>query len=294
VNVILHPGFRRAAVVAAVALATSCAHSVLIARDDTTYRRALERYRRMRQLVTQTLAPDSEQDEFMMAEGLFRYRFAAPQRNPVSYVAEIGASLVDIPALEALAGSLDLFSLRLKTNDGAVQLWETLLANDPTTPLAPLALYRLGWAYRKTVVSGLPRDSDRAFDALIKQHPESELVPLAVAAKQVLWKSPGKATAWSLVPGLGQIYVGEYGSGVARFAIAMAAAAAILVPAAIAYERRDDLSWNHDWPLLVSGVVGGMVLTIDYERSYEDALRGVIELDERREAEFEDVHWEAP
>jgi hypothetical protein len=280
-------------VVCAIAV-TSCAHSALIARGDTSYQRALERYRLTRRLITESLAPEDDQDTFLMAEAMFRYRFAAPSRSPAAYVAEIGASLIDVPALESLAGSLDLYSLRLKTNDGAVQLWETLLARGSETPLAAFSLYRLGWAYRKSVVSGMPRSSDRAFDDLVKQHPASPLVPLAVAAKHVRWKSPGTATAWSLIPGAGQIYAGKYGSGAIRLAIAAVAAAAIVLPAVVAYEKRDELSWSSDWPLIVSGVVGGTVLTVDYSRAYDDALRDVIEIDDEHEAAFEAAHADAP
>lgn len=229
-----------------------------------------------------------------MAESLFRYRFAAPHRGVVSYLAEIGASLIDVPTLESLAGALDLFSLRLKTNDGAVQLWESLLANNPNSPLAPLTLYRLGWAYRKAVISSLPRTSDKAFEEIVARYPSSPLAAMAVKAKQVRWKSPGVATAWSLIPGAGQFYVHEYKSGAIRLAIALVATAAVIIPSVIAYERRGSLSWSDDWPLLASGILGGTVLAIDYTRSYEDALRGVIELDDRSEAAFEDANPDAP
>jgi hypothetical protein len=277
-----------------VFVCAGCAHSALIDRDDVDYRRAVERYAVTRRLVTESLAPDDDQEMFLMAEAMFRYRFAAPARSPAGYVAEIGASIIDVPALESLAGSLDLFSLRLKTNDGAVQLWETLLSRDRDTPLAAFTLYRLGWAYRKSVVSGMPRNSDRAFDDLIAQHPASPLVPLATAAKHVRWKSPRAATAWSLIPGAGQMYAGKYGSGTIRLAIAVAAAAAVVLPAVVAYERRDELSWGADWPLIVSGVIGGTVLTVDYSRAYDDALRDVIEIDDEREAAFEAEHRDAP
>jgi hypothetical protein len=280
--------------VVAVLVCAGCAHSALIDRDDTDYRRAVERYAVTRRLVTESLAPDDDQDMFLMAEAMFRYRFAAPARNPAGYLAEIGASIIDVPALESLAGSLDLFSLRLKTNDGAVQLWETLLARDRDTPLAGFALYRLGWAYRKSIVAGLPRSSDRAFDDLIAQHPASPLAPLATAAKRVRWKSPRAATAWSLIPGAGQMYAGKWGSGTIRLAIAVVAAAAVVLPAVIAYEQRDQLSWSGDWPLIVSGVIGGTVLTVDYSRAYDDALRDVIEIDDEQEAKFEAEHPDAP
>ncbi len=61
----------------------------------------------------------------------------------------------------------------------------------------------------------------------------------------------------------------------------------------IAYERRD-LNISSDWPLLVSGVVGATVLAVDYTNSYTDALRAVLEYNERSERAFEDDHPDAP
>jgi hypothetical protein len=275
-------------------LVAGCAQSALIRDDDPIYRRALEHYRRTRQLVAESLAPDDDQAIFMQAEALYRYRFTAPGHTATSMVAEGAAALLDFPALDSLAGSLDLYGLRLRTYDGAVQLWETLVKRAPQSPLEPLVLFRLGWAYRNTQASGLPGSSNAAFDAIAKRHPESKLVPLAEAAKKVEHKSLRAATAWSIVPGLGQMYIGHYGSGTLRLGIAVAAAAAVVTPAVIAYERRSDLTWDRDWPLLISGFIGAAVLAIDYSRSYDDALRGAIELNERREAEFEAAHPDAP
>jgi hypothetical protein len=175
-----------------------------------------------------------------------------------------------------------------------VQLWETLLEQAPATPLRALTLYRLGWAYRNTIASGFPGSSDGVFDALIASYPSSPLAPLAKDAKTVAYKSSRAATAWSIVPGLGQMYVGEYGNGTARLAIALASAAMVVVPAVLAYEHRSDLTWGNDWPLLVTGIAGATILTIDYSTSYEDALRAVLEYNERREAEFESRHPDAP
>jgi hypothetical protein len=274
-----------------VALVAACGHSVLIRDDDLVYRRAIDRYQRARRLVTESLAPDEDQAIFLQAEGLYRYRFARPARSFGSYLAQGASAVVALPALDSLAGSLDLFSLRLKTYDGAVHLWETLLARSPKTPLRALALYRLGWAYRNSIASGFPRSSDKAFDAIVADR--GELAPLAVAAKRVKRKSQGRATAWSIVPGLGQMYVGEYKNGAVRLAIALAAAAAITVPAVIAIERHG-LDFSRDWPFLLTGIVGATVLVIDYSSSYNDAMRGVLEYNERREREFEDAHPEAP
>lgn len=282
-----------AVVLAAFALA-GCSHSVLIRGDDTAYRRAIEHYKHTRQLVAEALASDDDQAMFLQAEGLYRYRFAPPGRSVESYLAQTVASAIDLPVLDSLAGALDLYSLRLRTCDGAVQLWESLLAHSPSTPLRPLALYRLGWAYRSSLASGLPRSSDEAFDELIARHAGTPLAQLAAEARQTPWKSQGSATAWSIVPGLGQIYAGEVGNGAVRLAVALAATAMVAVPGVLAYERRNDLSWSRDWPLLATGIGGAIVLTSDYSSSYQDALRAVVEYNERREAEFEDRHAAAP
>ena len=276
------------------ALAVGCGHSVLIPRGDLTYRRALEHYQRTRRLVAASLAPEDDQAMFLQAEALYRYRFEVPSRSAGAVIAELAASATDLPMLEAVAGSLDLTSLRLRTSDGAIQLWETLLERSPASPLAPLAFYRLGWAYRNNMVSGFVGDTDVVFDALVRKYPGSPLAPLAAAAKRTSWKSPKTATAWSIIPGAGQLYAGEYGSGAIRLGIALAAVTAIVVPTAIAYERSGDLSWRRDWPLLVTGIAGATVLAIDYTNSYQDALRAVLEYNERHEAAFEDANPTAP
>jgi hypothetical protein len=284
---------RRAWLVVA-AIACGCGHSALIPRDDTAYRLSLERYKRTRQQVAASLAPDDDQAMFLQAEGLYRYRFAQPGRSFGSYLAQTAASAVDLPVLEAFAGAIDLYSLRLKTHDGAVQIWETMLARNPDSPLRPLALYRLGWAYRNSIASGLPGTSEGAFDEILARHAASPVAPFAAAARRVPWKSEGRATMWSLVPGLGQIYAGEVRNGIVRLAIALAADAMIVVPGVIAYQRRDDLSWSNDWPLVVTGLAGAVILATDYSSSYQDALRAVIEYNEAREAEFEAQHPDAP
>ena len=287
---------RRLAVVVAVlvAPASACGRSVLIRRDDPTYRRAIAHFQRTRQLVAASLASDDDQAIFMQAEGLYRYRFAPPGRSVGSYVAQISASIIDLPMLDSLAGTLDLDTLRFRASDGAVQLWESLLANAPATPLRPLALYRLGWAYRNTMASGFPSSSEAAFAEIARTYPTSPVAPFAAEAKRVEWKSQGSAAAWSIVPGLGQMYVGEYGNGAIRLTIALAAVSMIVIPSVLAYERRNDLTWHNDWPLILTGVAGVTVLTSDYSSSYQDAQRGVLELNEQREAEFEDLHPSAP
>jgi hypothetical protein len=271
-----------------------CGQSVLIHKSDPSYRRAIEHLQHTRQLVTESLAPDDDQAIFLQAESFFRYRFAPPGKSFGSYLAQATASIIDLPVLDSLAGSLDLYSLRIRTNDGAVQLWETLLARNPSTPLRPLTLYRLGWAYRKSIASGFPGSSEMAFDELITKQPGSSLAPIAAQAKRVPWKSQASATAWSIVPGLGQIYAGESASGAIRLSIAVAAATAVIVPSVLALQRGSELSFRQDWPLLMVGVVGASALAIDYSSSYQDAQRAVVDFNERREAEFEDSHPTAP
>jgi hypothetical protein len=277
----------------AVSLALgACSHSLLIPKSDPTYRRAIEHYQRTRQMVAASFAPDEDQAMFMQAEALFRYRFTQ-RRSTGAVFAELAASATDLPMLEAVAGSLDLFELRIKTSDGAIQLWETLLERDPHTSLRALTLYRLGWAYRNHVVTGFVGSSDVVFDALTKEFPGSELGGLAAAAKRVPYKSPTTATGWSILPGAGQIYAGETRNGIVRLSVAAAAATAVIVPSVIAYER-DNLNFRDDWPLLLTGIIGATVLAVDYTNSYNDALRAVLEYNERSERAFEDEHPGAP
>jgi len=284
----------RVRLVALTMLVAGCGRSVLIHGDDLTYLRAIEHFKRTRQAVTASLAPEDDQAIFLQAEGLFRYRFAPPGRSVGSYLAQITASIIDLPVLDSLAGSLDLDLLRLRASDGAVQLWESLLARNPSTPLRPLALYRLGWAYRNLIASDFPGTSEQAFDEITSKYHDSPVAPFAAEARKVAWKSQASATAWSIIPGLGQMYVGEYGNGTIRLTIGLAAVAMIVVPSAIAYQRRNDLSWHNDWPLILTGVAGVTILTSDYSSSYQDAQRAVLEFNERHEAEFENSHPAAP
>lgn len=231
----------------------------------------------------------------MQAEGFYQYRFAPPSRGGVSYLGELGAAVTDFPVLQSFSGSLDLRELRLRSTDAAIQLWETLLAQQPKTVLRPLALYRLGWAYPTSDVLGLPRKTgSEAFDDLLAEAPGTNLAKLAREAKAVPMKRKGTAAAWSVVPGLGQFYVGEKLSGTIRLGIALASLAAVVVPVYVGYQRRAELTWQRDWPLLAASVGGLIVLSFDYTTSYEDAMRGVVEWNERAEASFEEAHPDAP
>lgn len=275
--------------------AVGCSSSVLVKPNDVSFRQAQEGAARTARLPEVTAAPEAERVLFLQAEGLYRYRFDPPPRTFGSYAAQAAAVAVDFPALQALAGSLDLIDLRLKAYDGAVHLWESLLALYPRTTLRPLVLYRLGWAYRSSGATGFPRQSgDEAWDELVRAHARSRFAAVAARARQTPWKSKDTATALSIVPGLGQFYVGERLNGAVRLSVALAAVAMIVVPSYLAYRRRDDLSWGRDWPLLATGLGGIIVLSIDYTTAYQDALRGVVQWNERVETTFHRTHADAP
>ncbi len=277
------------------AVPAGCASTVLVPAGDPTFRRAQERLARTTELVESTDASRAEKTLFLQAEGFYRYRFSPPARSPLTFVVQAAAVATDFPALQAVAGSIDLLALQVRTYDGAVHLWETLLAQRPDTPLRPFALYRLGWAYRSAGATGFPRESgDEALRLLLAEAPQGDLATWARDALDVSYKTKGAATAWSIVPGLGQIYVGETGSGIVRLAVALASAALVVVPSVLAIERGKDLTWGHDWPLLGTSLLGLILLSIDYTTAYEDALRGVVQFNERQEAAFEKAHPDAP
>lgn len=262
---------------------------------DAIFSRAQDRLLRTERLVDAAKPTDAERTAFMQAEAFYEYRFTFPRRGVLNYLAEGAAAIADLPALQSLAGSLDLADLRLRAYDGAAHLWEALLYRYPASPLRPLTLYRLGWAYRSTGVEGLPHKSgDALFDQLIIENPGTPLAALAADAKKTRWKSKAKATAWSLIPGAGQLYVGAYGSGAIRLLIALGSAAMVLAPIAVAIDRRNELGWDHDWPLLVTGTVGVVVLSLDYTSSYQDAIRRVVHFNDRAEAAFQDAHADSP
>jgi hypothetical protein len=288
-------GGRGALVIVGAAAISACASVPLVHPTDPILDRAQRNLARTTALAAASGAPPADQVLFLQAEGLYRYRFQPPPRTFASSLAVAAAAATDFPAFQALAGALDLLELRLRAYDGAVHLWETLLLRSPSSPLRPLTLYRLGWAYRNAAVSGLPRASgDEAWTLLAQEQPQGELTRLAVEARRTPWKSKSAATAWSALPGAGQIYVGETLNGVIRLSIGVVSLAAIAVPAYVAYQRRQDLGWSRDWPLLVTGLAGLIVLSVDYTTAYQDAIRGVVEHNERVEAAFEAAHPEAP
>ena len=249
-------------IVTTMAAACGCTTSALIRPDDPVFARATTRMERTITEVEATGGASAERSLFLQAEAFYRYRFEPPRRGGTSFLAEAAAAITDFPALQSLAGSLDLVDLRLRSADGAVQLWETLLQRYPNSPLRPLTLYRLGWAYRNVGAAGLPRESgDEAFKELLRAGTPAPIAAILPAARATPSKSKGTAARWSLIPGLGQFYVGEPVNGSVRLAMALAATAAIVTPAVIGFERGSDLTFKHDWPLLARGLV---VLSIDY------------------------------
>ncbi|MBY0413745.1 MAG: hypothetical protein K2Q18_06255 [Bdellovibrionales bacterium] len=245
------------------------------------------------EITSSTNIPAEERLLFLQAESFYRYRFKPPKHNTKSFLAEAAATITDFPAFQSLAGSFSLLDLRLRSSDSAIQIWETLLLRHPQTQLRPLILYRLGWAYRYASVEGLPRKfPNEPFDELIKEQPKSSLSSLALEAKEIPWKSKSKAATRSLFPGLGQIYVDETHSGLIRMGIAVGALAAIIIPAYKATHK--NTNWKNDWPLLATGIAGLIVLSFDYTSSYEDAMRGVVDWNERAESKFNHEHPEAP
>lgn len=226
----------------------------------------------------------------MQAEGFYRYRFSPPERSTEKYMAEAAAAITDFPGFQSLAGSLDLQDLRFRAPDSAVQIWETLLELHPHTKLRPLTLYRLGWAYRSVGVQGLPRSSpDEAFNELIREQPNSLLAKFAQEAKNVPWKSKETAAVRSLIPGLGQMYLGETRNGLIRLGIAIAALVAVVAPVYAATQGSQVSSLG-----AAVGVGGLIVLSFDFTSSYEDAMYGVVLWNERAESQFNLAHSSAP
>lgn len=264
---------------------------------DTTDKltRSSERFERSLHLADAVGAPPEETALFDLGTAFYDCHFDLPPRSWSSYATQAAAAALDFPALQSVAASLDLEDLELKLYDGSVQVWETLLKLHPQTKLRPLTLYRLGWAYRNVISSNFPREEpDEAFDLLIKDYPASPLAELAKDAKTIPWKSHDTATTLSIVPGLGQMYAGEYLNGSIRLGIGLGAATMVLGPSIIALNRGKDLEWKHDWPLLLLGLGGLMLLSVDYSLAYTDAQRAVTEFNEAQQEQFESQHAEAP
>ena len=272
-------------------LNASCStNSVLIRQDDQVFSKAQQQLQRTKIIVDELKPEPSERSLFLQAEGFYRYRFLPPGESDAKYLAEAASAITDFPGFQSLAGSLDLEDLRFRAPDSAVQLWETLLELYPHTKLRPLTLYRLGWAYRNVGVQGLPRSSpDDAFNELIREQPNSLLSAFAKEAKTVPWKSKETAAVRSLIPGFGQMYLGETRNGLIRLGIAAAALIAVAAPVYAAAHS------GHNSSLDVAVGIGGLiVLSFDFTSSYEDAMHGVVRWNERAESKFNLANPSAP
>jgi hypothetical protein len=271
-------------------LLTACsANSVLIRQDDQTFFKAQQQLQRTEKTVDAFKPEPAERSLFLQAEGFYRYRFLPPEQSTGKYLAEAAAAITDFPGFQSLAGSLDLQDLRFRAPDSAVQIWETLLELHPQTKLRPLILYRLGWAYRSVGAQGLPRTSPEAFNELIKEQPNSSLAAFAKEAKTVPWKSKETAAFRSLIPGFGQMYLGETRNGLVRLGIAIASLIMVAAPVYAAAHGHHISSLD-----VTASVVGLIVLSFDFTSSYDDSMHGVVLWNERAESEFNLANPSAP
>src|SRR5262245_9774470 len=86
----------------------SCSSSVVIRRDDPVYAHARGRLLHTQAVVDRLPASPDEKLRFLQAEGFYRYRFEFPARSAGVRLAEAAAIIVELPAFQSLAGSLDL------------------------------------------------------------------------------------------------------------------------------------------------------------------------------------------
>lgn len=264
-------------------LLAACARSPLIRPDDASFQRAQTRLAATQQRVLEQAGPGPESALFLQAESLYRDRFELRLHGAGSYAAQAAAAAIDFGPLSVLAAGNGMGDFRLLGYDGAAQLYEALLARFPSGKLAPLAQYRLGWAYRSASLDW-PRESAQAFEAAGKAG-----IAMAEQAARVPWKSQETAVTLSIIPGLGQIYTGETGNGIFRMTLAVAFLALAVIPTVVAV-RDHDASWQRV-ALATAGLVG---LQVVYTTAYQDAQRAALEFNEREEAKFEDAHPDAP
>ncbi len=263
---------------------------ILIQKNDLTYLRAQKRLHHTQVLVDGIKVSSAERTMFMQAESFYRYRFEQPPRSDKTLAAEVLAAATDFPLFQSLASSFDLFSLRVRAPDVAVQIWESFLNRYPNSKLQPLVLYRLGWALRSVGVTGFPHTNPNdAFNELIHEAPKSKLAVYAREAEKIPWKSKRVADARSLIPGMGQFYVGDDKGGAIRLVAAILGALAIVVPTYTGIKSKN-YTWA-DGALTAGGLV---LLSFDYTNSFENAQWGVINWNERAEAKFEAAHPNAP
>lgn len=271
----------------------ACAPSALIRPDDASFNAAQRELAREVHALPAAASPEPPAPDavlWLQAESLYRYRFDVETERPTaSYVAQLAAAATDFAPFLVAASSEGMMDLRLHAYDGAAQLYETLLTRYPDSPYRPLALYRLGWAYRNTLTEGFPRDSAGALELLQREYPASPVASLVPQLQAVPWKSQNTAAALSLVPGAGQLYVGETANGLVRLGVSLSFTALAVVPlVSLAHERR--LKWV---PLVLS-TAGFTGLQVSYTAAYQDAQRAVLQYNERQESAFAATHPEAP
>ncbi len=279
----------RSAVACAV-LCWGCATAPGPHLDDPKFAAAEQRLRESAERITapRALAPDEVL--FLQAESFYDYRSELKRRRSAwSYFAQSAAAFTDFAPLTVIAASQGSFDLRLRAYDGAARLYDTLASRYPLSGLRPLALYRLGWACRSTSEQGYPCRSAESFDALAREYPASPLASLVPDALRAPHRSLDRATAWSLLPGAGQIYAGEALNGAVRLSVAAGFSALTLVPIVGMVQSRK-VGWLPT-ALSLLGIVG---LQVTYTTSYQDAQRAVLDFNERQEAAFEAAHPATP
>lgn len=271
----------------------ACAPSALIRPDDASFTAAQRELARDVQATlpaTNTEPPAPDAVLWLQAESLYRYRFDVEAERPTaSYVAQLAAAATDFAPFLVAASSEGMMDLRLHAYDGAAQLYEALLSRYPDSRYRPLALYRLGWAYRNTLTEGFPRDSAGALELLQREYPTSPVASLVPQLQAVPWKSQNTAAVLSLIPGAGQLYVGETSNGLVRLGISLSFAALAVVPLVSLAEQR-----HVRWVPIVLSTAGFTGLQVSYTAAYQDAQRAVLQFNERQEAAFAATHPEVP
>ncbi len=276
--------------IACAVLCWGCATAPGLHLDDPEFATAERCLRESAERITapKTLAPDEVL--FLQAESFYYFRSELKRtRSAWSYFAQSAAAFTDFAPLTVIAASQGSFDLRLRAYDGAARLYGTLASRYPLSGLRPLALYRLGWACRSTSEQGYPCRSAESFGALAREYPATPLASLVPDALRAPHRSLDRATAWSLLPGAGQIYAGEALNGAVRLSVAAGFSALTLVPIVGMVQSRKVGCFPTALSLL--GIVG---LQVTYTTSYQDAQRAVLDFNERQEAAFEAAHPATP
>ena len=275
---------------------SGCAPSVLLKQEDPIFDYASERLQK--DLGRVAAAPfdsspivnvPADKALFIQAESFYWYRFSLPQPSARALATKALAAATDFAPMSVWAASTEMNQLRMQSYNGATQLYEHLVERYPNSDLKPFALYRLGWAYRNVGIEGFSRNGNDALEELVAEYPSSPFAPFAKQVMQIPFKTQEKAAAWSLIPGAGQMYVGECKLGVIHLSIATTFAAMAAIPPIVMVQKQ-----NLSWVGLGISAVGVIGLQVTYTIAYEDAQHRAITFNERQEREFENRHPEAP